>query len=48
MRTRRILCAGFCDTHGGQETAEVRDVRRTDGGRGLPRKRMDGASPGRA
>ena len=26
---------GICGAHGGHETAEVRDVRRTEGGRGL-------------
>ena len=37
-------------THGGYETAEVRDVRRNGGGRGLcegPGKRVDGVFPGR-
>ena len=50
MRRRRILFVGFCGAHGGHETAEVRDVRRTGGGRGLcggPGKIVDGVSPGR-
>ena len=56
MRASRRLCAGggsvrgICGAHGGHETAEVRDVRKTDGGRGLRRgagKRGDGVSPGR-
>ena len=31
------LVCGICGAHGGYETAEVRDVRRNDGGRGLCR-----------
>ena len=42
---------GTCGTHGGPETAKVRDVRRTVGRRGLngvgAGKRVDGVSPGR-
>ena len=42
---------GICGAHGGHETAEVRDIRRTGGGhwlRGGARKRVDGVSPGRS
>ena len=35
MRRRRILIRGIRGAHIGHETAEVRDVRRTGGGRGL-------------
>ena len=37
MRRRQmVLCSrGFYGAHGGYETAEVRDVRGTGGGRGL-------------
>ena len=31
---RRRIFEGFCDAHGGYETAEVRDVRRNGGGSG--------------
>ena len=44
------LVCGICDGHGGYETAEVRDVRRIGGGRGLcgePGKRVDAVFPGR-
>ena len=40
----------ICGAHGGYETAEVRDVRRNGGGRGLcggAGKRVDGVFPGR-
>ena len=40
----------ICGTHGRCETAEVHDIRRTGGGRGLcggPEKRVDGVFPGR-
>ena len=40
----------ICGAHGGYETAEVRDVRRIGGGRGLcggPEKRVDGVFPER-
>ena len=43
-----IVC-GICGAHGGYETAEVRDVQKTGGGRGLcggPGKRVDGVFPG--
>ena len=42
---------GVCGAHRGHETAEVRDVRRTGGGRGLrggAGKIVDGVSPGRS
>ncbi|CAM9526680.1 unnamed protein product, partial [Ascophyllum nodosum] len=45
------LVGGICGAHGGYETAEVRDVRRNVGGRGLcwgPGKRVDGVFPGRS
>ena len=51
MRRRRILFGGICGAHGGHETAEVRDVRRTGGERGLrwgPGKRVDGVFSGRS
>ena len=41
---------GVCGAHGGHETAEVRDVRRTGGGHGLrggAGERVVGVSPGR-
>ena len=41
------LVCGICGAHGGYETAEVRDVRRNGGGRGLcggPGKRVDAAT----
>ena len=44
------LDRGICDAHGGYETAEVRDIRRTGWGSGLcggPGKRVDGVFPGR-
>ena len=44
------LVGGISGAHGGYETAEVRDVRRNGGGRGLcggPGKRVDGVFPGR-
>ena len=45
------MSGGFiCGAHGGYETAQVRDVRRIGGGRGLrggPGKRVDGVFPGR-
>ena len=44
------LVCGVCCAHGVYETAEVRDVRRTSGGRGLhggPGKRVDRVFPGR-
>ena len=44
------LVRGICGAHGGYATAEVRDVRRNGGGRGLcggPGKRVDGAFSGR-
>ena len=44
------LVRGICGTHGGYETAEVRNVRRIGEGRGLrgePGKRVDGVFPGR-
>ena len=44
------LVCGICGTHGGYETAEVRDVRRDGGWRGLcggPGKRVDGVFPER-
>ena len=47
---RRIFFCGICGTHGGCETAEVRDVRRNGEGRGLcggAGKRVDGVFPGR-
>ena len=43
------LVRAICGAQGGYETAEVPDVRRIDGGRGLcggPGKRMDGVFPG--
>ena len=43
------LVRGICGAHGGYETAEVRDVRRTGGGRGLyggSGKRVDEMFPG--
>ena len=51
LRRRRILFAWICGAHGGYETAEVRDVWRNGGGRGLcrgPGKRVDGVFPGRS
>ena len=42
---------GICSAHGGHETAKVRDVRGTGGGRGLSwgrGKRVDRVSPGRS
>ena len=56
MRASRPLYAGggscgICGAHGGYETAEVRDVRRNGGGRGLcrgPGKIVDGVFPGRS
>ena len=45
-----VLVCGNCGAHGGYETAEVRDVRRKGGGRGLcrgPGKRVDRVFPGR-
>ena len=45
------LVCGICGAHGGYETAEGRDVWRNGGGRGLcggPRRRVDGAFPGRS
>ena len=50
MRRRWILFMGFVARNGGYETAKVRDVRRTGGGRGLcrrPGKRLDEVSLGR-
>ena len=44
-------CSRICGAHGGYETAEVRDVRRTGGGRRLcwgPGKRVDGMFPGQS
>ena len=44
------MFAGFVAAHGGYETAEVRDVRRIGGGRGLcggTGKRVDGVFPER-
>ena len=44
------LVCEVCGAHGGYETAEVRDVRRIGGGRGLrggARKKVDGVFPGR-
>ena len=44
------LLRGICGVHGGYETAEVRDVWRIGGGRGLcggPAKRVEGVFPGR-
>ena len=44
------LVCGICGAPGGYETAEVRDVRRNGGGRGLCKaqgKRVDGVFPGR-
>ena len=44
------LVRGICGAYGGYETAEVRDVRRIDGGRGLcggSGKRVEGVFPGR-
>ena len=41
--------SGICGAHGGHETAEVRDVQITGGGRGLrggAGKRVDGVFPG--
>ena len=41
---------GICGAHGGHQTTEVRDIRRTGGGRGLrgrPGKIVDGVSLGR-
>ena len=45
-----IAVCGICGAHGGYETAEVRDVRRNGGGRGLcggAGKRVGGVFPGR-
>ena len=45
------LVCGICGAHGEYETAEVRDVRRNDGGRGLcggAGKRVDGVFPGQS
>ena len=50
MQEANLVC-GICGAHGGYETAEVRDVRRNGGGRGLcrgPGKRVDGVFPGRS
>ena len=44
------LVCGICGTHGGYETAEVRNVRKIGGGRGLcggPGKKVGGVFPGR-
>ena len=44
------LVRGVCDAHGRYETAEVRDVRKIGGGRGLrggPGKIVNGVFPGR-
>ena len=45
MQEADLVC-GICGAHGGYETAEVRDVRRNGGGRGLlcegPGKIVDG------
>ena len=49
MQKADIVC-GICGAHGGYETAEVRDIRRNGGERGLcgrPGKRVDLVSPGR-
>ena len=49
MQEADLVC-GICGAHGGYKTAEVRDVRRNGGGRGLcggPGKRVDGVFPGR-
>ena len=49
MRRRQILLAEN-DAHGGHETVEVRDVRGTNGGRGLrggPGKKVGVISSGR-
>ena len=48
-RKADLVCE-ICGAHGGYDTAEVRDVRRNGGGRGLcggPGKKMDGVFPGR-
>ena len=48
-RKADLVCE-ICGAHGGYDTAEVRDVRRNGGGRGLcgrPGKTMDGVFPGR-
>ena len=49
MQEADLVCV-FFGAHGGYETAEVRDVRRNGGGRGLcggPGKRVDGVLPRR-
>ena len=49
LRKEAGLVCGICGAHGGYETAEVRDVQRNGGGRGLcggPGKKVDGAFPG--
>ena len=46
MQKAGLVC-GISGAHGGYETAEVRDVRRNGGGRGLcggPGKTVDGVS----
>ena len=50
MQKADLVC-GICGAHGGYETAEVRDVQRNGGGRGLcggPEKKVDEVFPGRS
>ena len=50
MQEADLVC-GICGAHGGYETAKVRDVRESGGGRGLcggAGKRVDGVLPGRS
>ena len=44
-RKEADLIRRICGAHGGYETAEMRDVRRFDGGRGLRKKSGCGVSP---